>query len=187
MKNGYGVYTWSEGTRWEGEWVDGKPIRGFVSFADGVRTDEVKPRENQQLSNDMTLQCLHDDAKQWKERYDAEHGIISSLLEAPAAAPRLTTPVGTADEDHDGSFVDPTAQTDQMLDQPAALIHGQTHGPTVAGAVEDFSMGDEMPEANMECSSGEPSNEIPCGEEGGWEERACPAQPGQQSHQYGES
>lgn len=97
-----------------------------------------------------------------------------------------------------------TAQTDQMLDQPAALIHGQTHGPTVAGAVEDFSMGDEMPEANMECSrllllpaclltldclarSGEPSNEIPCGEEGGWEERACPAQPGQQSHQYGES
>jgi hypothetical protein len=25
MKNGYGVYTWSEGTRWEGEWVCAPP------------------------------------------------------------------------------------------------------------------------------------------------------------------
>ena len=39
--------------------VDGKPIRGFVIFADGVRTDEVRPRDAGHLTNDMTLQYLH--------------------------------------------------------------------------------------------------------------------------------
>ena len=39
--------------------VDGKPMRGFVTFADGVRTDEVRPRDVGHLTNDMTLQFLH--------------------------------------------------------------------------------------------------------------------------------
>ena len=49
---------------------------------------------------------LQDDANEWKMRYDEENGISNSMHDAPAAAPRLTTPVGTADEDHVGSMAD---------------------------------------------------------------------------------
>jgi hypothetical protein len=49
---------------------------------------------------------LQDDANEWKRRYDEENGISDSMHDAPAAAPRLTTPVGTADEDHVGSMAD---------------------------------------------------------------------------------
>eukprot|EP00961_Rhodomonas_salina_P041876 562918-Rhodomonas_salina.1 len=54
---------------------------------------------------DMWCSRSQDDARRWKERWDAENG-ISAAHEAPAAAPRLTTPVGTADEDHIGSIAD---------------------------------------------------------------------------------
>ena len=49
---------------------------------------------------------LQDDANEWKRRYDEDNGISDSMHDAPAAAPRLTTPVGTADEDHVGSMAD---------------------------------------------------------------------------------
>lgn len=169
MKNGYGVYTWSQGTRWEGEWVDGKPIRGFVIFADGVRTDEVRPRDAGHLTNDMTLQYLHDDASEWKRRYDEENGISNTMHDTPAAAPSIT-PMGTADEDHVGSMADLIAQTDQRDTQPGMYAGvPQTHGPTVAGASEDLTM-DAMPEAMLDIvrRDGEPSQGFM--NEGAWED-----------------
>mmetsp|Transcript_31339 Transcript_31339/g.45862 ORF Transcript_31339/g.45862 Transcript_31339/m.45862 type:complete len:192 (-) Transcript_31339:143-718(-) len=170
MKNGYGVYTWSEGTRWEGEWIDGKPIRGFVTFADGVRTDDVRPRDAGHLTNDMTLQFLHDDANVWKARYDEENGISNSMHDAPGAAPQVSSPVGTADEDHVGSMAHLIAQTDQMMTQPGGYAGvAQTHGPTVAGAMEDVAM-DEMPAAALDIvrRDGEPSQGVM--NEGAWED-----------------
>lgn len=171
MKNGYGVYTWSEGTRWEGEWVDGKPMRGFVIFADGVRTDELLPRDVGHLTNDMTLQLLHEDATEWKRQYDDEHGISNTMhdVHGAAAAPSMT-PVGTADEDHVGSMADLIAQTDQMMTQPGAYAGvALTHGPTVAGAMEDTAM-DEMPDAALDIvrRDGEPSQGLM--NEGAWED-----------------
>jgi hypothetical protein len=62
------------------------------------------------------------------------------------------------------------AQTDQMMTQPAAYAGvAQTHGPTVAGAMQDVEM-DEMPEAASECvgREGEPSQGFM--NEGAWED-----------------
>jgi len=120
MKNGCGVYTWSDGTRWEGEWQDGKPVLGFVTFTDGVRTDAVLPRKHGHLSNDMTLQMLHDDARRWKANYDRDHGVVMAGMN-PAAGPQLTTPVGTADEDHVGGLAE-MVRTCPLL-PPSFLSH----------------------------------------------------------------
>ena len=60
-----------------------------------------------------------------------------------------------------------------MMTQPGAYAGvAQTHGPTVAGAMQDVEM-DEMPEAALECvrREGEPSQGFM--NEGAWEEQVC--------------
>jgi hypothetical protein len=52
------IYIYIYICRLEGEWQDGRPIEGFVTFPDGVRAEGVKPRDAHHLSNDMTLQAL---------------------------------------------------------------------------------------------------------------------------------
>jgi hypothetical protein len=52
------IYSHFYACRWEGEWHDGRPLEGFVTFSDSLRAEGVKPRDAQHLSNDMTLQAL---------------------------------------------------------------------------------------------------------------------------------
>ena len=58
----HGVYTWADDVKFDGQWTDGKPTNGILIFPDGTRSDKVKPRTG--MSNDETLQKLHEDA--WK-------------------------------------------------------------------------------------------------------------------------
>jgi len=58
-----------------------------------------------------------------------------------------------------------------MIDQPAVLMTGQTHGPTVAGAVEDYSPpGDPMSSAGLDAKGGEPSEGIRMEDGQAWED-----------------
>ncbi len=70
-----------------------------------------------------------------------------------------------------------------MLDQPVSALQGQTHGPTVAGALEDFSSEAVMDMAargkggeSME-GDGEPMEGLMEEEEGASSEAAYPRRP----------
>jgi len=87
--------------------VGGVSISDLISLQLLRSTFEaLRPHRAERRPPPHALMVLQDDANEWKMRYDEENGISNSMHDAPAAAPRLTTPVGTADEDHVGSMAD---------------------------------------------------------------------------------